>query len=331
MALPLIESGKYEVHLIANRHTSFAECYNTFIHWIDLGQVNNAIKLHKDADIFHVHNEPSWFVTLIKEICDTPVVLDVHDSFLARCTPEEASTQLPDGTHPVRISVEERNNFDLADALVFPGQRFRDLVVGEFKLSQKDIVLRSHVPRRMYRYTMQDWFGGLVYEGKVQLETNTRASYGFKYCDYYDLAKECYENKLPFHLYGGRDDDAFVERYGEYAIVHKPEVFDVLLRKISAHDWGLVGNIHKTYEWDNAMPNKLFEYIAAGVPIVALNAGECGEYVKEHGIGIEVKSLKELMERWGEHRAIRRNLLKTRAKFSMEENIKPLEELYASL
>lgn len=330
MALPLLESGEYEVHLVANRHSSFAENYSTFGHWLEVGQLNNLIKLHaKTTDIFHVHNEPSWFVTLIKEICpDKPVILDVHDSFLARTTVEEADSKLSNGEKPVRVSTEERNNFQLADGLVFPGTSFGELVKKEFKLSQPSIVLRSHVPQRLYRYNMQEWLGGLVYEGKVQTNTEGRVSHGFRYCDYREMAKECFDKGVDFHLYGARDDKEFTDIYKDTAIIHPPYVFDVLLRQISRHDWGLVGNIKEYSEWDYAMPNKLFEYIAAGVPIVAINAKECGEYVVEKGIGIAVKSIDELKERWREHTDIRKNLLKTRRAFNMEENISVLKELY---
>jgi len=331
-AIPLIESGRHEVHLVAHRLTSFADAYSTFGHWLEIGQLHNLIKLHaKDTDIFHVHNEPSWFVTLIKETCDVPVVLDVHDSFLARVTPEEAEEKRSKGQEVVRITAEERNNFQLADALVFPGRNFGELVSREFNLTQPSIVLPSYMPRRMYRYNSQDWLGGLVYEGKVQINTEDKASYGFRYCNYEALAKKCHEIGMDFHLYGGRDDKEFKGVYENIAFIHKPMVFDELVKSIARHDWGLVGNIVPTAEWDVAMPNKMFEYIAAGVPVVVINAKECGEFVREHGVGIEVGSLEELALRWKEHTEIRKNLLKVRAKFSMENNIKSLEELYASL
>lgn len=328
-AIPLIESGRHQVHLVAAKHTSFAEAYSTFSHWLEIGQLHNSIKLHaKDTDIFHVQNEPSWPVTLIKETCDVPVVLDVHDSFLARVTPEEFDSRRANGKEVVRITAEERNNFQLADALVFPGKYFAELVMNEFNLTQPSIVLPSYMPRRMYRYNMQDWMGGLVYEGKVQVNTEDKASYGFRYCNYHELAKKCNEIGMDLHLYAGRDDKEFMDVYDKIAYVHKPYVFDELIKNIARHDWGLVGNIVPTQEWNVAMPNKMFEYIAAGVPVVAINAKECGEFVKEHGVGIEVTSLEELAERWGEHREIRKNLLKVRAKFSMEKNLKPLEDLY---
>jgi hypothetical protein len=37
----------------------------------------------------------------------------------------------------IRETSEERNNFQLADGLVFPGDEFRELVTGEFKLTSR--------------------------------------------------------------------------------------------------------------------------------------------------------------------------------------------------
>lgn len=333
MALPLIEGGIHQVHLVANKWTSFAESYSTFGHWLEVGQLHNLIKLHaKDTDIFHCHNEPSWFVTLVKELCDVPVVLDIHDSFLTRVAKEEQDRVYEEeGKELVRITAEERNNFQLADALVFPGQRFADLVRSEFNLTQPYIILPSYLPRRLYRYNIQDWLGGLVYEGKVQLSTEQRHSYGFRYCNYLDFAKKCREIGMDFHMYSGRTDEPFMQAYKDYAILHEPRHFQELVRDIARHDWGLLGNIVPTSEWDVAFPNKLFEYVAAGVPVVAINAKESEDFVEREGIGISVKSIEELASRWSEHTNIRKNLLKKRAKYSMDNNIHQLEELYRNV
>jgi len=330
MGLPLIEGGQHKVHLIAHRHASFSEVYSTFGHWFDLGNLASFIKLHApNTDVFHCHNEPSFFVTLIKEMCDVPVILDVHDSFLARVTPEEKD----ENPEVVRISIEERNNFQLADALVFPSQPFADLIRNEFKLTQPYIILPSYLPRRLYRYNAVDWMGGLVYEGKIQMDVTSKASFGFRYCDYKDFAQKAHDIGLKFHLYAGRnnEDKEFMKAYNDIAFVHKPYVYDELLKNIGRHDWGLVGNLNYTREWEVAMPNKLFDYIAAGVPIVAINAKECGKFVREHGIGIEVKSLEELFDRWEEHTEIRKVLLKKRLQFSMDKNLQPLKDLYNKL
>lgn len=330
MALPLLERG-HEVHIISNRDPAYHAQYTTRNLWNDLGQVIESIKVYAPhVDVFHCHNEPSWFVTAIKEHCDKPVVLDVHDSFLARSTPDEAAKRLDEGHYHIRVVSEERNNFQLADGLVFPGEVFGDLVCNEFKLRQPRLILPSYCTKRMQAYTCQEWLGGLVYEGRVDLaDENAKhpQAYGFRYCDYEETARQCNGLGIDFHIYA-RADDAFKKIYEPIAFTHVPVQFKKLIGYLSRHDWGLVGNVVKTPEWDIAFPNKMFEYISAGVPVVALNAPACGKYLEEKGVGIAVSSLEELTERWSEHTQCRKVLLKKRQQFVMESHIAKLEEFY---
>lgn len=331
MALPLIEKG-HEVHLLSNKIPYFHEKYKSFSYWNDIGQLIEAIKLYsKVVDIFHAHNEPSWFVTIVKENTDIPVILDIHDSFLARMTPEEEEQLREKGENTYRVITEERNNFQIADALVFPSEPLKNLVVDEYNLKQPSIILPSYLPRKIYRYDCREWLGGLVYEGRVDLKSEIESSHkrrGFKYCEYENLARKASELGIDFHIRTTRTDKEFMNVYDDIAYVHKPEPITELVKHLTKHDWGLVGNIFKTSEWDIAFPNKMFEYIGASVPIVAINAPTCAEFIKKHEIGIEIDSLEELQIRWSEHEHCREKLIKTRQMFTMENNINVLEKLY---
>ena len=328
MALPLIRRG-HDVHLIAGKVSSFWQNYKTFSLCADIEQYQEAIKLHPDADVFHCHNEPSWFVTAVKEVCDVPVIMDVHDSYLARSTPEQALEKLENQEPALRVLVEERTNFQLADALNFPGETFADLVRSEFKLEQPYMVLPSYVPEMFYRYNFRDWHGGLVYEGKVNIPAETKSRHiGFEYCDYTDLATRCATMGMDFHLYAGRDDAPYKEHFEKYAFIHKPMDYDELLKNVGRHDWGLVGNTIKSREWDIAAPNKLFEYLACGVPVVSMNASWCSDFLDKTGMGITVEGPEELGEKWSQHRVCREKVIKGRRAWAMERHIGKLEAFY---
>lgn len=330
MNLCLINKG-HDVHLLTKKLAPYSVNYKSHSIGQNIDQMREAMKLYEPfVDLCHAHNEPSWYVTLWKEISKKPVILDVHDSCLARLTPEQWEAQIEaDKGHNVRISCEERNNFQLADGLVFPGQNFAALVSGEFKLRQPSLILPSYVPQHFYSYYPLEWMGGLVYEGKIALEKELPM---FSYCDYRALAKQAKELGLDFHLRPAGYTDTLESMYkpkeNEHLVIHTPVLLEDLTKRLGQHDWGLVGNIYPTSEWDNALPNKLFEYMAAGTPIVVINAKEAAEFVLKHGVGIVVKDLKELTSRWSEHREIRKKILKIRTQFSMDNQIVNLEDFY---
>jgi hypothetical protein len=334
-AIVLIEKG-HEVHLICNKLPSFREQFKTFHLCSDTEQMLDCLRLFVkagDVDIFHAHNEPSWYVTALKEMTDKPVILDVHDSYLARTTPDEADELRAKGIWCLREMTEERTNFQLADALIFPGDHFRQVIVPEYKLSQPALTLPSYVPKRFYQYQTMQWLGGLVYEGKVNLPAEAQGmAQGFNYCDYTDLSAKANELGIDFHIYAGRDKAEFLGHYDKaHTFVHEPLTFETLINKISGHDWGLVGNLNHTREWEVAMPNKLFEYMAACVPIVAINANGCSDFIEQEGIGITVSSLEELASRWAEHRWCRERLIKVRQNWSMNAQICHLENFYSEV
>lgn len=330
--LPLMDLG-HEVHLIARKQAGFSDFYKTFLHYSDIGQCIESIKLHPDADIFHCHNEPSWFVSAVKEVFpDKPVILDVHDTFLTRSTDEEDMEARKKGLPHVRVTTEERNNFQLADGLVFVSEAVRLATMNEFGLNQPNIVLPSFVPAHLYQYHTKEWMGGLVYEGRVTLpEENDglNLNTGAYYCDYIKCAEKARDVGIDFHLYAGREDEPFKKVYSDLAFTHPGYAYKDLLRQISRHDWGLVGNLIDSPQWNLTLPNKLFDCVASGVPVVCINAKESSRFVKQYGkIGITVSSMEELAERWSEHRECRNNALKERKQLTMEENIGALTNLY---
>lgn len=324
MNLVLLKKG-HEVHLCTSEITTFIDQYTSYNLATTLEQVRQwMLTIEPTVDMLHAHNEPSYYVSLWKEISTKPVILDVHDSYLVRTTPEKADEMIKAEKPVFRISTEERTNFQLADALVFPSQSMAEQVTREFKLPQPAIVLPSYLPELFYQYEAQPWAGGLVYEGKTTFSDKMQP---FNYCDYRKLAAECDRLKIDFHLYGNQDSKEFSEAYPT-AYKYKPCLMHKMIKRIQAHDWGLVGNIDSYPEWEVAMPNKLFEYLAANMPVVCINADEAAKFVLKHDVGIVVKDLEELASRWKEHREKRANVIKLRRNFSMDANIHHLENFY---
>lgn len=329
-AIPLIERG-HEVHLVTEKLSQGYERCASVMAYADTDQLYAAIKMHADADVFHAHNEPSWFVTAVKDVNQKiPIVLDIHDSHLLRKTHEEDEAEQQENPESFRIGIDERNNFQLADGLIYVCEPMKKIVGEEFDLRQPNIVLPSYVPKGYYRLDYDRWMGGLVYEGRIDISDELPKKWGsfFRYSDYLDFGKKCKEIGMDFHVYTPRENEKVRAKYSPVCILHEPQKYQRLIKVLGGHDWGLVGNLRPHTEWKNALPNKLFEYMAGSLPVVAMNADECARLIEEFKVGIVVQSVEELAERWGEHRECRKNVIKHRMQFTMDSHIHKVEELY---
>ena len=88
----------------------------------------------------------------------------------------------------------------------------------------------------------------------------------------------------------GRDDALMHSRAASLGLTNDDVEFlgyvqhDQALQIVSAADVGLIPH-HKCESWDTTIPNKLFDYMAAGLPVVSSNADPCKRILAQTGAG----------------------------------------------
>lgn len=288
----------YKVKVVSNRaplinRPGLHDIYDTiglYRLWFDKGKDGEPDVLCKEmfyqtlketkADIFICHNEPTWVVTDCKSVVKEPVIFDVHDTLCTRTG----------DTYPM-----EQEAFDACDAVVHVSDDIAAHLNAAYKVSKPSAVVRSLPP--------SDWFvviegnkyvnnGRIIYQGgalsPIQIEKavarGSDVALKFDYRDFTEVIKKL--------VFGGRGVDMLIPR-GEahqyYGMLGAQcgwidNLWELYLT-IREHEWGLAlfpeGSDHIKY----AMPNKVFDYMAAGIPCIANKDTSFGKLVEKYELG----------------------------------------------
>jgi glycosyltransferase involved in cell wall biosynthesis len=108
-----------------------------------------------------------------------------------------------------------------------------------------------------------------------------------------------------------------------------------LLRVLPEYDFGWAG-FNATLNGEHlhtALPNKAFEYLGCGVPVLTLDHRALVRLVRESGAGAALDGLDDLPSRLGELdlAELRGRAAEARERMTVEANVASVAELYESL
>jgi len=274
-AMALKKAG-YEVHLLTHAIPTAWNCFDSVTVYYDDTQFCKHLEKVKDEyDIYHVHNEPNSIVVQTIEHVKGTVIFDAHDYDLLRvpgCQDDEILSVLYcDGMINVSQGIDGyiREVFNL-DRLGTPSE-----VIYSWCLEEHLQPDYGHIRK------------GIVYEGGYRTpETMGIFTYRNLFPIVYHLIDQGYE----FNLYGNVPDEIRA-RYNEIgAKAHVAVFYHELLRTLPQYKWGWSGFLNEPrknhIQW--AMTNKLFEYLACGLPVLTFQTEEQNAFVTENEVGIAI-------------------------------------------
>ena len=277
-------------------------------------------------ELVHCHNLPDALTVLATDLVAgrVPVIHDVHDLQSLRQTVYEDG--FPEPGDPVDL---ERRAIEGSDALVTVSNELLEEIRARYKVPGPVLVfpnyaLQRDLPPASSEHRISDP-PRLVYQGTLSVN-------GGHY-DLREIFAELVTEGLSLDVYPNRDVPEYRELSG--LTLHDPLPPAEMLRELPSYDFGWCGfneTLNRAH-LDTALPNKLYEYLACGLPVLAFPHRAITHVLKEQGLGIVVESACDLGAELARRDLgrLRARVGAARGRLTVEANIASVVGLYEAL
>lgn len=278
-------------------------------------------------DVIHSHNLPDSLSVLALQLTEgrIPVVHDVHDLQSLRRTPYEDGFPEPDDPLELeRVAVEGCAALVTVSHELLAEIDARHDVPGS-RLVFPNYALASDLPESVAAERPLEGRPRLVYQGT--LSTN-----GGHY-DLRGLFAAIARQGIELHVYPARQ----VEGYDALPGVHLHDTLtpSALLQALPSYDLGWAGfnaELNASH-LDTALPNKAFEYLGCGLPVLTLRHRALSRFLQERGLGVSLDAAEDLSRvlETIDLPELRRRVAGARFEFTFESRIGEILELYEAV
>jgi glycosyltransferase involved in cell wall biosynthesis len=296
-----------------------------------IGDLRAAVEEFR-PDLIHSHNLPDSLTVIALELLAgrVPVVHDVHDLQSLRRTPYEDGFPEPDEPLALEeLAIEE------CSALVAVSEELLEEMHASYRVTAPTLAFANYALRRDLPSVLPpaERRNGhpprLVYQGT--LSTNG---------GHYDLAeifRAIVGEGLYLDVYPSRPAPAYAELAAELPGLHVRATLPPsrLLAALPAYDFGWAGfnSALNGAHLDTCLPNKLYEYVGCGLPVLTLRHRALSRLVGDGGLGLSLATFDDLV---GQLSAVdvvelRRRIAAARYELTVEANIHRLAELYEAV
>ena len=338
---PCVRALKYAVGLtgrgpsravtlgFAYRGRTLSELYGAgdelFETWYPLGEDPAAalpgIVADFRPDVIHSHNLPDELTVLALDTVDMPVIHDVHDMQSLRRTPYEDG--FPEPADPLGL---ERRAAQECAALVTISRELVEELAARYRLPEHVVAYANYALGRdlppLPARRAPDGPPRLVYQGT--LSTN-----GGHY-DLRELFAAIARQGISLDVYMARVVPEYREIPG--IRVHDPLPAAALLRELVHYDFGWAGfnaDLNGAH-LDHALPNKLYEYLGCGLPVITLRHRALRRMLRDEGVGLALDDVRDLAAALTSVDVVglRRRVAARRERYTVEAQIGRIAALY---
>ena len=289
-----------------------------------------------DIDLIHSHNAPDFLTeSAIKSAISVPIIHDNHDVLSLRKTRYGIASVDPEDLKTLET---ERFVNEQSDGRIYVSEGLNHYVQQKYNVDHSmDLVFpnylsRLYIPTRLRaKLSEKDGQTHIVYEGTVDSQIS-----GSHY-DLMSIFEDIAKHRMHIHMYVSRHNEDYKRFSEKNEFIHynghlTPKI---LLQEITKYDFGWAGfNATKNRKHlDVTLPNKLFEYIACGLPVLSFPHRAQKRIIEEHGLGFVFHDIEELVELLNTDlvHEKRKTVLKKRHDFTIEKNIGSVKDFYEKI
>lgn len=283
-------------------------------------------------DVVHSHNLPDRLTVAAVELTGgrAPVIHDSHDLQSLRRTPYEDG--FPEPADPAEL---ERMAVQGSAAVLAVSPEMLDEMRARYALPGHtdcfaNFALARDLPREL---PDPDRPVGepprVVYQGT--LSTN-----GGHY-DLRELFRAAVAGGVEVDIYPSRPSPAYEAFAEELPGLRYHDQLDPreLLRILPRYDfgWAVFNPALNEAHLHTVLPNKLYEYLGCGLPVLTMGHRAITRLVAEHGVGVDLEGLDDLGDRLRriDTAGLRRRIAGVRWDLTVEANIRPIIDLYKTV
>lgn len=295
----------------------------------DLGGDLRQVIADWEPDLIHSHNLPDLLTVLALEITEgrVPVIHDVHDMQSLRHTPyEDGFADAGD------VAALERAAVEGSAALITVSEELLDEIADRYELPARTRTFPNYALARDLPANLPppERPAGdrprLVYQGTLS------CSHG-----HYDL-REIFEAivaaGVTLDVYPAREEPAYRRLAAALPglFLHDTLGPAELMRELPAYDFGWAGfnaGLNAAH-LNTALPNKAFEYVAAGLPVLTFDHRALARFLETEGLGLRLDGVEGLGARLHalDLPAMRGRVAAARHGLTVEANIGRVVDLY---
>jgi glycosyltransferase involved in cell wall biosynthesis len=278
-------------------------------------------------DVIHSHNLPDSLTVLAHDTMQgsVPIVHDVHDLQSLRRTPYEDGFPEPDDA----LGLEQRAVEESAALVTVSDELVAEIAARHrlpaHVLTFPNYALRRDLPRELPPAGRpRDGALRLVYQGTLAINNG--------HYDLRQLFAAIAASNVKLDVYPNRP----VPDYRGLGVNLRRKLTPArLLGALPQYDLGWAGfnaALNRAHV-DTALPNKVFEYIGCGLPVVTLRHKALARFIRANRLGVVLAGLDDLEARLDalDLADLRRRVAAVRFDFTVESQIRRVLALYESL